>query len=525
MTTVDFSALRAVLADWDGRRRREELLRRVPLGLAAGLSVALAAALLSRVIPLMTRAEAALFALAAGFVALSATGLLMLLRPRPLIAQAHYADRQLGLRERMTAAVEIEAGLLVVDQHLSARQLRDALGEAAKVDASALIPLRPRAMEWLPALTALALLALVIWLPNPQEAVLLEQRAVAEAVAQQAEAVSELAAEIAADDTLTAGQREALLQPLEEALAALQQPGLSREEAVAALSGAETELRALSRELDSPSLNEALAAAGTALDGGGAMGEAADALQAGQPGRAAESLNTLADSLDQLDANERAALANQLATAAAQLEAEDPALADSLNRAAEALDAGDIEAAQNALGETAAALNEIEQSGAAAAQATGAADQLGSARSEVAQSGAGQPGGTEGESESATGSGQEGSGSTGSAASGGEQQAGGGAPSEGGGHVESVFVPQSTELEGQGEDLELEVRCLSDPELCGPLAGQSPSGQTGQPGGSRVPYDRVFGQYRDAAIEALGEGTIPPGMESIIRDYFSALEP
>lgn len=525
MTTVDFSALRAVLADWDGRRRREELLRRVPLGLAAGLSVALAAALLSRVIPLMTRAEAALFALAAGFVALSATGLLILLRPRPLIAQAHYADRQLGLRERMTAAVEIEAGLLVVDQHLSARQLRDALGEAAKVDASALIPLRPRAMEWLPALTALALLALVIWLPNPQEAVLLEQRAVAEAVAQQAEAVSELAAEIAADDTLTAEQREALLQPLEEALAALQQPGLSREEAVAALSGAETELRALSRELDSPSLNEALAAAGTALDGGGAMGEAADALQAGQPGRAAESLNALADSLDQLDADERAALAGQLATAAAQLEAEDPALADSLNRAAEALDAGDIEAAQNALGETAAALNEIEQSGAAAAQATGAADQLDSARSEVAQSGAGQPGGTEGESESATGSGQEGSGSTGSAASGGEQQAGGGAPSEGGGHVESVFVPQSTELEGQGEDLELEVRCLSDPELCGPLAGQSPSGQTGQPGGSRVPYDRVFGQYRDAAIEALGEGTIPPGMESIIRDYFSALEP
>ena len=523
MTTVDFSALRAILADWDGRRRREELLRQVPLGLAGGLLGGLGVALLSRARPLFTREELAIFAIASALVALSATGLIILLRRRPLIAQAHYADRQLGLRERMTAAVEIEAGMLVVDEHLSSRQLRDALDEAAKVDAAALIPLKPRAMDWLPALTALALLVLALWLPNPQEAVLLEQRAVAEAVEQQAQAVTDLAAEIAADDTLTAEQREALLQPLETALATLEQPGISREEAVAALSGAESELRALSQELDNPSLNEALAEAGTALDGNEAAADLSAALQAGQAGQAADAAGALADSLGDLDDEARAALVEQLSAAAAAVESENAGLAEDLNRAAKALDAGDIEAAQNALGESAAALNEIEQSGVAATQATGAADQLGAAREEVAQSGAGQQAGTEGEN--AAGSGQGDSDSAGNTTSGGEQQGSGGSPSEGGGHVESVFMPQPAGLNAQGEDLELEVRCLSDPESCGPVGGQTPSNNQGQPGGSQVPYDQVFGEYRDAAFEALDEGTIPPSLRGIIRDYFAALEP
>lgn len=523
MTSVDFDTLRAALAGWDGRRRRGELLRRVPLGLAGGLAVGAAVALLARLTPLMTRAELALFALAAALIALSATGLIILLRRRGLLEQAHYADRLFGLRERLTAAVEIEAGRLVVEQTLAQHQLTDALDAAAAVDAAAAIPLRPRPVDWLPALAALAVLALALWFPNPQEAVLLEQRAVAETVAQQAQALGELGAEIAADETLTAEQREALLQPLETALATLEQPGLSREEAVAALSGAETELRALGSELVAPALDEALAAAAAALDGSEATGDLAAALQAGQPGQAAASLNSLAGSLDQLDPAAQSALAGQLADAAAQLEAADPGLAERLNRAAEALAAGDSEAAQNALGEAAAALNDLEQAAAAASRASEAAEQLGAARGEVAQSGTGEQGGTEGES--ATGSGQDGAGSTGSTASGGQQQGGGGAPSEGGGHVESVFVPRPAGLEGQGQDMELEVRCLSDPESCGPLAGQSPAGQPGQSGGSRVPYDQVFGRYRDAAIEALGNGTIPPGMENLIRDYFSALEP
>ena len=69
------------------------------------------------------------------------------------------------------------------------------------------------------------------------------------------------------------------------------------------------------------------------------------------------------------------------------------------------------------------------------------------------------------------------------------------------------------------------MQCLTDPETCGPLAGQSPSSLEGRPGGSLVPYDQVFGNYRDAAFEALSQGNIPIGLQNLVRDYFSALEP
>ncbi|WP_374689647.1 hypothetical protein [Promineifilum sp.] len=147
----------------------------------------------------------------------------------------------------------------------------------------------------------------------------------------------------------------------------------------------------------------------------------------------------------------------------------------------------------------------------------------------MAQGGAGAPGsGGAGEQEASVEAGEQGSGGDGEAGQaggtdGGQGQTPGG-PGPGGGHVESVFVPAPAELAGEGEEMELETQCLGDPAACGPLGQESPAG-FGQPGGSVVPYDQVFGDYRDAAIEALSGGAIPLGLESLVRDYFSSLEP
>jgi hypothetical protein len=43
--------------------------------------------------------------------------------------------------------------------------------------------------------------------------------------------------------------------------------------------------------------------------------------------------------------------------------------------------------------------------------------------------------------------------------------------------------------------------------------------------GSTVPYEQVFGDYQDAANEALQDDYIPLGLKGYIRDYFSSLEP
>lgn len=534
MTTGGFDTLRDVLREWDGRHRQQESLRRLPMALAAGLFVGLGAALLSRSHPLLTRGELSWLALAAVLIAISLVGLATLLRRRTLYEQARFGDRRFGLRERLTTAVEIQSGELAVDEAVATRQLSDALDAAAGVDITRDLPFQWRADDWLLPLALAVVTLLALWLPNPQEALLLEQRAVAEIVEQQAGALTELVDEIGADPALTQEQREALLQPLEEALAALTKPEMTREEAVAALSQAETELRRLSLEQDTATLNEALAEAAASLDDSSVAGDLSMAFNSGQLGESAAAAGALADSLDELDAEARSALAEQLSEAAAALADVDAEMAESLSRAADALAEGDIESAQNALAETAATLNERQQSAAVAAQAASAADQLGEARGEVAQQGAGQPGeaggqpgeagGQPGETGGETGSdtGQGGAGS-GMAADGGSQSGNSGAPSEGGGHVDNVFVPQRPELEGQGENLELEVQCLSAPETCGPIGSQVPSSSQGQ--GSIVPYEQVFGDYRNAAFEALAGGNIPAGLQDIIRDYFSALEP
>ena len=522
MMDDDFRLLADSLRRWDGRLRQQERLRGIPRGLLIGLLLTLAMALLSRARPLLTRGELGLLALAAALIGLSAAGLIIMLRQRSLAEQARFADRQFGLRERMTAAVEIQSGRLTVDQDIARRQLQDAVTAASTVDPAHAIPLRARLDDWLPALAALILLALVLWLPNPQEAILLEQRALAETIEEQAQALQELADEIAANESLTAEQQEALQRPLEEALAALEEPDVSREEAVAALSEAEAELRSLSREFDNAELREALAEAASDLDGSGAAAGLAEALQSGQMGQAATAAGALADSLSSLSDEERAALAEQLADAASGLQAADPELAEALDRAAEALTAGDLTAAQDAMNDAASTLGEQGQATAAAEQAGNAADRLEQSRGETAQSGSGeQSAGGEG---SASGEGQTGGSQGGQNGALGGQQGNVGGASQGGGHVENVYVPAPVDLEGEGQDLELETQCLSNPEACGPLGGQTPSG-VGTPGGNLVPYDQVFGDYRDAAFEALDGGNIPVNLQSIIRDYFSALEP
>ena len=155
-----------------------------------------------------------------------------------------------------------------------------------------------------------------------------------------------------------------------------------------------------------------------------------------------------------------------------------------------------------------------------AAQAEAGGEQAGQA-GESGQSGEASQEGAGGQSGAA---GQEGG--AGETTGGQGQGSATGGPSAGGGHVENVFVPAPVDLSGQGQDVELEVQCLSDPAACGPPGEQLPT-DPNRPaaGGSVVPFDQVFGDYRDAAFEALPGSGIPPGLQGLVRDYFAALEP
>ncbi|MCA9928666.1 MAG: hypothetical protein KC419_09315, partial [Anaerolineales bacterium] len=99
-----------------------------------------------------------------------------------------------------------------------------------------------------------------------------------------------------------------------------------------------------------------------------------------------------------------------------------------------------------------------------------------------------------------------------------------GGPGPGGGHTENVYVPELMDLSGtEGVDVELPAECVANPENCGALLNETPT-EIGDES-SVVPYEQVFGDYRDAANEALSDDYIPLGLKGYIRDYFSSLEP
>jgi len=542
-----FRDLRAYLAHWDDRRRLQTLLDWLPRALAAGLLPGLGLALLARMRPLLTAAEIALAALAIAVMAVAVAVLIVLVSRRSLAEQARFADRRFALRERATAAVEIRAGQHDVPPELAARQLGDAVAAAAAVDTARQMPLTTGLRDWLPALLALAALLLALGLPNPQQLLLLQQRAVAAAMGEQAAALESLSEQIRADASLSPSQQAALQRPLEEALATLNEPGVSPAEAMAALSAAEAELRSLTQEFDEAAASASVAAAADALSRSEQTADFAAALEAGDANAAADAVAGLADRLPQMDAAARAELAQSLADAADAMRQVSPGAAAELDRVADALAAGDIAEAQAALDDMAASIEEAGTAARAAARAEQAAEAIGQSRQSVAAAGAadtagdtqaatgaagageqaGSGGQTGGEGQS-SGSGQQGNGQEGQGAAGqgqGSQGTATGGPSEGSGHVENVFVPAPVDLSGQGENVELEVQCLSDPTACGPQGELLPNSPDLPTGGSFVPFDQVFGDYRDAAFEALPGSGVPPALQGLVRDYFSALEP
>ncbi len=89
-------------------------------------------------------------------------------------------------------------------------------------------------------LGAVALFAGFAFWPNPQDTVLAQQQAVQQAIAEQIEKIEQAIAAIENNDDLTDDQKEALTEPLEQAQQALQQPGLTEDQAQEALAGGDT---------------------------------------------------------------------------------------------------------------------------------------------------------------------------------------------------------------------------------------------------------------------------------------------
>jgi hypothetical protein len=94
------------------------------------------------------------------------------------------------------------------------------------------------------------------------------------------------------------------------------------------------------------------------------------------------------------------------------------------------------------------------------------------------------------------------------------------APGDGGERpYEEVFAPEHLGGEG-GERMGVpgEGEPGDTPAIEGEM-GDNPAGR------SVVPYNEVYSDYADAASQALEGGHVPLNLRSVVRDYFSSLDP
>ncbi len=548
-TEQPFNQLLAQLHTWNGRRRLRDALIWLPRGLLVGLLAAVVVAAVARLRPLLTNQEVAYLALALAGVGLLAAAVWLLWQRHPLPEQARFADRQFLLQERASTAVEIHDGVINTSPLIAEQQLQDTLTAVQQVNTRALLPFRLNRQDWLVIVAAVLLLVTAVVLPNLQETELLRQRGIDKAIAEQINQLEALSEEIRQNPLLTEEQKEEILQPIEQAIEGLGAGDVSQEQAVATLSEAEAELRSLAANSSAEQLRQQLQQAGEPLANNPNSQSLGQSLQNGNLAQAGAAATQLADQLPELSREEQLALAEDLMATAQSLVGTDDQLAQQLAQAAQALQNGDIAAAQQALREAGATLQQRAQEAAAAQQANQAANALGEGRQSVAQAG-GQPpnpdnllppnDGRAGPNDSlgqspqpgpgqGQGQGQgEGDGSGQGQGQNGDQpggQLGGlGGPGPGGGHVENVYVPEMRDLSGfEGVDIELPAQCRVNPADCGALLNERATEFGNET--SIVPYTRVFGDYRNAANEALQDDYIPLGLKGYIRDYFSSLEP
>ena len=499
--------LHRLLHRWGLRLRLVQSVRLGLWGAVFGLIVGVLLATAARLAPLLWRQQLVSIALLAASAGALGSGAYAWLRPRSAFQLARTFDRRFDLAQRLTTALELASGRLQTAPAMAAAQQRDTFTAAARIDPRAALPLRlpRRALLALAGLTAT--LALLLWLPNPQEAVLEQRAAVRAALEEQTEALEAAQTDIAANDTLTKTEREALLEALEEALAALQEPGVTPEEAVAALSEAERALAPL-RDSDAAAARRGLEQLSGELQDSDLTRDIAEALAAGDYEAAAEALVVFSgDEDERLTRTEELELGEQLAQAADALQATNPELARQFEEIADAIQQGNTNAAREGLQ---AAAEQLAAEGAEAARQAAVEDTL-----SAVQQGREAVGAEVGFPTEPPDTGQ------GSAQTGGNQP-GAGAPVHSedagtGASYDELYVPERLGEGGEGVELPREDE---DGVPIGTSPGGPPTGEQ-----ARVSYREIYSDYAEEAGAALERDYVPLGMKQYVRDYFSALEP
>lgn len=510
----DREHLVAALRPWRRRLLVQRLVRWTLRGMVMGMVLACLVLLLSRLFPW---AFAHYWAI--GFVLASivfAIGFALWSRPS-LAVTARHIDRHLALYDRVGTAWELGDEVTV----LSTLQRRDALNQLKKHRPANALSLRPHRSLVIILTTLVLIIALLVILPNPMDAILKQQAAFQNTIAKQIKALDKTRQAVTHQTAIPPAQQKQIDQILRDLEAKLQQAKNSAE-AQQAIANVQAKLDSM-RDPQTTNKAQGRAAASASLQSSNnpTLGALGQALATGDSKQLSNALKGLASQVSKLTPAQRSKLAQQIEQAANNA-SNNPALSTSLHQLAKSVASGtpgEVTDAANAVSTASSQDTAGQAQDAAVGQVVKgvqqAANNLSAATDGTTNQGQNQGQGTgqgqgqgKGQGQGAgqgqgTGQGQgkgQGQGGEGTGGSGGANGAGNNK-----GKNEQVSVPGQV---GSGTSVQ-----------------NTENGQNGVvQGGSSVPYSQVIQQYNQAAHDAIDNSTISPDMKDLVHGYFDTLE-
>lgn len=235
-----------------------------------------------------------------------------------------------------------------------------------------------------------------------------------------------------------------------------------------------------------------------------------EALEQGDSSAVSKAMEQLLQKMAAMDKGQAASLAQQLAEAVenisdAELQEALKALEEALENGADPSEAG--EALKNAL------LSQAQMNSALRSS-------LQKLNCNVGQQSLAKKAESNGESPGGEGQGSEGEGTGGQTTNGGNGGTGTGTGGQGRGfgHAEPEKIYTRSAAGKDGYDAQLKGTDSEEGQTT--ITEHRTMGQAG----TSVPYDTVYGQYRNEAMETLENSSVPYGMRELVSDYFATLE-
>ena len=557
VTLLGMDELLELIHSWATRSKLQSSLRWLFFGLACGLGVALAVAILARVFPLFSTSSLIAFAILCAILGtFSALGVpwLRTWRITPTVWAQHF-DQQFKLKERLSTALELREGTLNTSNvPLRRQQQTDAAQVARKLDIRSLLPLR---ISWRYALYAAAIgiaLVITIALPNPQQQVLANRAQMQQALNDQLQQLELAKQQIQASQSLTNEQKQQAIQALDDTQKALSDPSTTPEKALAAINDAQSKLDELRDQTTQDQVND-LQRAGQSLTPNELTNPLANSLENSDLNQAADQMRNLTQNNGQpMTDQQRQQLADQLEQMARNIQNSNGTAAQQLRQAAQQLRSQQDQAAQQTLNQVADELNQTAQKQAANQQMSEAQSSMEDTRRALSeanqQAQANANGQNAGAQQNQSGQ-QDSTGQSATTQSDAQSQPGNaqnnsqssapGQQSQSESMTQSDTAPSKISNDGTSEHHE---DTGSDASVMNPqrinAAGENvvlpndkgqnvpnPNAQA-NPGVSNdatVPYQQVYPQYAKTADDAISNGQVPSDLRDYVRDYFSSLDP